>query len=690
MRSALLLGVLVAACAPSPASPTPGPKPIAGGPATVRPLAFAGDAKRGDRALILGTDDKGGSTVVPLAPGERKVSVDSLYVITGGEVPTGGTGAVELTAATSDSGQVKIGIFEDVSNGLGPSWRAGVWTASLVAADVLGKDLTDLTFTASASGRVDGASASGLITAGYLAALLGHDVDPTATMTGIINPDGTIGPVGGIPQKFLAAIAKGKKRLGYPIGMRHATDLATGQDVDLVELAAAHGAEAVEIADVYAALTLLTGKELPRPVPVPVEAMALPAPVVTALDGQYTYWQGMLQDGWAQVLELSTSRAVPPVIASFAQGAIDDLAGAERLRAAGNLPAAVRLMTRAWFQGATATSTADVLALVAKGDLAGARAKLDEFEGFAATTDGMLAALGTDKPTTMGGHLQLLSAFRLAITGWGFRAMASSMLLPKARDAIAALDGKSLAVIGNKATANDLVQTVLPAVGSIARAVVGLGRAATTMQVEAATTLDYQCSLPNVRRLATSFKAAAASNLQYLDALFVADLATALGQPMDQARNTFAMREPGYLVAMMGANVTTMDGLPAQLKQAWGEDSIAWGLFALAASELSFGDTSELISEYYSLQLDFGPDGGLAGVAHPEAFDHMLAFAERRTREQAHAALVATGGIPVQTQLYYQIAEAQRTGDLRDRLDALGSYWTAMQFAQTAVMLARN
>ena len=49
------------------------------------------------------------------------------------------------------------------------------------------------------------------MTAGYLAALLGHDVATDATMTGIMNPDGTIGPVGGIPQKFEAAIAKGKK-----------------------------------------------------------------------------------------------------------------------------------------------------------------------------------------------------------------------------------------------------------------------------------------------------------------------------------------------------------------------------------------------------------------------------------------------------------------------------------------------
>ena len=86
-----------------------------------------------------------------------------------------------------------------------------------------------------------------------------------------------------------------------------------------------------------------------------------------------------------------------------------------------------------------------------------------------------LAAIGDQKPDTMGGHLQLMSAFRLAITGWGFRSMASGMLLPKARAALAALQGKSPAVLGNKATANELAQTVLPAVGSIARAIVGRG-----------------------------------------------------------------------------------------------------------------------------------------------------------------------------------------------------------------------
>src|SRR5439155_87067 len=82
----------------------------------------------------------------------------------------------------------------------GPQWRAGVWVSAFVAATTLGKDLTDFTFSASTTGYIDGASASGLMAGGFLAAMTGTTVDPSVTMTGIINPDGTIGPVGGIPE----------------------------------------------------------------------------------------------------------------------------------------------------------------------------------------------------------------------------------------------------------------------------------------------------------------------------------------------------------------------------------------------------------------------------------------------------------------------------------------------------------
>jgi len=685
----LVVALALMGCRTPVGSAPPGPAKVIGQAVTVRPLAFADDAHRPDRALILGTGAEGGATIVPLAVGELRVTVDSLYVRTGVTPIVGSIGKVTLTAGPNPDGQVRVGIFENVAGGLGPSWRTGVWMASLVAADVLGKDLTDLTFTAAANGKVDGASASGLMAAGFVAALLGKPIAVDATMTGTINPDGTIGPVGGIPQKFEAAMAQGKKRLGYPIGMRRAVDLQTGLEVDLVELARAHGAEAFEIADVYAALELLTGTRLPRPVPVDASAMALPAEVDAALAVQYAHWQALLADDWPRVLGLATSRAEPAAIAQLARDAQDDLAQAERARTAGNRAAALMLITRAWSAAAAATATVDVLDAVKRGDLPGALAQLDDAEGLGDATDAALAALGRTPPDSMGGHLQLISAFQHAIAGWGYRSLAVDRFAV-ARAALLALVDATPAVKASAATTATVSAATLPALDAMARAVVASARAAASLEIEASASIDYQCSLPNVRRLARSFTAAAGSNLAYLDALFVDELAKGLHVDFAAARDNFAAHEPSYLIALLAANVGIAPGLPAELRATWGEDSIGWGLLTLAASELSYGRTSGLVNAHYALAVQPGLDGRPVGVVHEAAFAHMLTRAERRAREQAHAAQVATGAIPVQARLYYQLAQHQRAGSVADRLDALESYWTATAMAWTAVALARN
>ena len=68
----------------------------------------------------------------------------------------------------------------------------------------------------------------------------------------------------------------------------------------------------------------------------------------------------------------------------------------------------------------------------------------------------------------------------------------------------------------------------------------------------------------------------------------------------------------------------------------------------------------------------------------------MLASAERSARASARAARIATGGIPVQAKLAYQLAAVQREGDLSDKLLALASFWQSSAYSQTAVALARN
>ena len=57
-----------------------------------------------------------------------------------------------------------------------------------------------------------------------------------ATMTGTVNPDGTVGPVGGIPLKVSGVAEAGFTRFGIPLGQRHDVDPCTGEVVDVVEL----------------------------------------------------------------------------------------------------------------------------------------------------------------------------------------------------------------------------------------------------------------------------------------------------------------------------------------------------------------------------------------------------------------------------------------------------------------------
>jgi hypothetical protein len=93
-------------------------------------------------------------------------------------------------------------------------------------------------------------------------------------MTGTVNPDGTVGLVGGLEEKFLGAIKKGKKTIGYPEGNKIVKGKG-GRIVDLENLAAEHGAKAVPVRDIYEAYKLLTGKTFPGRKKIGLKDMAL-------------------------------------------------------------------------------------------------------------------------------------------------------------------------------------------------------------------------------------------------------------------------------------------------------------------------------------------------------------------------------------------------------------------------------
>jgi len=656
---------------------------------TYQPFGIKDDAKAANQAVILGTDDKNGSTVLPLPALPSKGLVDAMFVKLGISTASGGSTPVKLSTAPNTDGSVQVGIYEEMSGGTGAQWRAGVWVSAFVAANFLNKDLTDFTFTASSGGFIDGASASGLMAGGFLATMTGAKIDATATMTGIINPDGTIGPVGGIPEKFLGSIEKGKKRLGYPIGMRWSKSEATGKLVDLQQLAKEKGAEAVEITNVNDAYQLLTGKRLPEPVPVSEAEMTLDPDTTKGIDDKYKEWQQRLSEQWSALLQLSQAGRLPATLTIMARYAQQTADQAEKLHKAGKLPAAYHKMLSAWVYAASANDTYDILAKVQSGDALGAVAALSTLDQLDSMTVEVFEKVGAIKPATLGQHLLMITTFQAALRGWGFKFFAADAIkTTKAR--LMSLGQASKAELGGPEVADKIVLEVAPTVLLIGRTVAETMMAKDELEFEREPSVNYICSIPNVKRMATSFNSAGVAGINYFDTLLIEPLAKEANMSMDEARMRVSMREPDYLVSYMLARITQVDGLPKQLRDKWRDSSVAWALLSLAGSELAYYKASELVAKYYSLGVKTDAVGKADTVEHDKAFTNMLVSAERTARASARAARIATGGIPVQAKLAYQLASSQRDGDLADKLSALSSYWQSSAFSQTAVMLARN
>jgi uncharacterized protein len=252
--------MLLSACGgSSPAKePTNEPAPTQSADATKAPDQPKADPTKATDAT---------ATPLPESPksGKTEQSVDAMwYSQDANGQAIGGTSLTKVTIEPNSSSAFRLGIFENEVQGTGDQWRATAWTATIVAALLTNTDMSKTQVSWDVAGRIDGPSAGGLMTSAVIAALRGKKVREDATMTGTINPDGTIGPVGGIPHKIEGSAKKGKKLILVPSGQRYDFDANKQASVDLVELGRTLDVEVKEVTDIYQAYNLLTGDELPK------------------------------------------------------------------------------------------------------------------------------------------------------------------------------------------------------------------------------------------------------------------------------------------------------------------------------------------------------------------------------------------------------------------------------------------
>jgi uncharacterized protein len=179
----------------------------------------------------------------PSLPSSGPVHVKALAVE---DTPNGfvGTAAdVEATALGGGSGKV----FLSTKPLAQTDFQGSARLAARVAGDMLGVDWAKqdyLVSFSSASTIIGGPSAGADMTLALTVALhnLLHPedpwtLDPAVAATGTINPDGTIGPVGGVPAKAEGAAQAGITTFLYPAGLDTATTRkATAQGVQTVQV----------------------------------------------------------------------------------------------------------------------------------------------------------------------------------------------------------------------------------------------------------------------------------------------------------------------------------------------------------------------------------------------------------------------------------------------------------------------
>lgn len=156
---------------------------------------------------------------------------------------------------TKEDKPLRIMLADDTPNGSGKTIHSSVWLAAVTAAMLRNDTMHGATISVEFSGNVDGPSAGGVTCLAILSAMDGLSLPDDFAMTGTILPDGTIGVVGGVPEKMRAAAKAGKKRIFIPAFLRFE------KNVDLQRLADELKVKLYRVENIGEAYAVLHGKK---------------------------------------------------------------------------------------------------------------------------------------------------------------------------------------------------------------------------------------------------------------------------------------------------------------------------------------------------------------------------------------------------------------------------------------------
>lgn len=608
----------------------------------------------------------GGATTAPsgkvsTTTGAVQTSSVAVYPLAyvNGTPPRGTSNRVDVKVAPSADQKLRVTFSEDEVSGTGDQWRAAAWSAVTVGTLLNGSPLRGKEFTFQLRGGIDGPSAGTLMTIAVIALLRGDKIKDDITMTGTINPDGTVGPVGGLPYKIEGAAQAGKKRMLIPLGQRNSKDDA-GNTVDIVQAARAKNIDVQEVGDIYQAYQQFTGVALPRPGQTgPVRLSERAYQTLKAKADEYI---AAVKSDAADINSLP--RPVQQALGGFLTQANTYIAKAVRLQGQGLQAGAFSSAAQAALLSGAALRTGRLILTYSN---QGRAAFLTQLNGSVVINDNVRALFETLKaftPESVADISALVAAYAngtdaLSLAKYGDNVLSG---LKKASSAEAEFQ---IALSG--AFLKEASLQIVRYAKSIFEVGRGLGGARLGGSEDIAGTADF-------------FRKAAEANLTAFNTVVVNSLADEANISRAEASVRIQGNDLQYALANSSVDVVE-NGIARFLEP--GAASYA----KLGASVLLYVRSEALLEKYYSFDAQVDNSGTVVAVQFEQSLSNALDLA--KSQAERSASLLTSRNIDPTIEIgAYEIAGIEREGTLDDKLLALNDYRTAFLTSRVIAYIA--
>lgn len=626
--------------------------------------SYPSASSRSPRVLSHKLSGTPGTVLLGLSPfSSRRELVADVLVFRNTKPPSGGIKPTTITLEPGRGQYLGISFFESQLGSAGDQWRSSAWTAIASSSLILGEDFNQYRVSFDAEGNIDGPSAGGLFTTSTLALILGDSIRPDATMTGTISPDGSIGPVGGIPLKIKGARERGKRRVIIPAGQ---------MTPELQKLEAELGIEIQEAANIAEAYQLLSERPLPVPRGFKDVRPQISVEGATALQ---TLVKNLHEQYQAEMIALR-GRSIPEDFIAIEQKAKADYSRSQRALNRGE-------DARAYFTGREALAR---LKLV--NHLIQARTALETFEDkprdVSALTrmweptieeaESLLRELESVEVKTANDAIATSRAFGQLILIKGLRDLAIEEI-DALKSSEEPLDPDSEAyrrILFYSAIAPTLGADCLQAArDSLSLDEIGRERA---LQKE------------ELAGFGNTLQTASVASIKAFESLTIQPLANTQAETFEQVAEDFKSQEIGYFLAL--ASLNSANEPIAEM-----ENPQNLSYVKLGAAKISYILSSSLIAKYYVLRASYDPDLEAFGIRSAVDFENerslinMLDLAEVSARSNIAMAREAGNELTQQILLYEQ-AKLLREGSPADKIEALQLFWNASLEARLMTIFA--